>query len=216
MLETSISNAGLMLLGAIDTSARDVPGVPAGVATLVLLGWAGSEPWSVFAASAEFVDGAADPLDRWTRRVVDDLAREVGATPLYPFGGPPWLPFQAWALRAGIARKSPIGLLIHPRYGLWHSYRAALAFVDPIAFPPQAAMPSPCDTCVDKPCLSACPVDAYTTAGFAVDACRTHLAKTNTPCRSDGCLARDACPVGHAWRSGAEQIRFHQSAFMRA
>ena len=40
---------------------------------------------------------------------------------LFPFGGPPHFPFQQWARRAEPVHPSPIGLLIHPIYGLWHS-----------------------------------------------------------------------------------------------
>ncbi|MDR3372927.1 MAG: hypothetical protein P4L98_04280, partial [Ancalomicrobiaceae bacterium] len=169
--------------------------------------------WPTFATSPEYADGEPHPLDRWTRRVVDAIAAEAGAVPLYPFGGPPWYPFQAWARRAGLARPSPIGLLIHPRYGLWHSYRAAFAFAGPIALPLPEAAEHPCDTCVGRPCLSACPVDAYSATGFAVDDCRAYVRAHPADCLSVGCHSRDACPVGRDHRYGAEQIAFHQRAF---
>ena len=35
--------------------------------------------------------------------------------------GPPFLPFLEWAKRSEVT-ESPIGLLIHPVYGLWHAY----------------------------------------------------------------------------------------------
>ena len=38
-----------------------------------------------------------DPLDRWSRRLIERLARELGGRALFPFGGPPFLPFQRWA-----------------------------------------------------------------------------------------------------------------------
>ena len=82
--------------------------------------------------------GPADPLDRFSRRVVGALARALGVTALYPFGGPPHLPFQQWAQRAEPVHPSPIGVLIHPVYGPWHSYRGALGFVHALDVAPLA------------------------------------------------------------------------------
>ena len=45
-----------------------------------------------------------------------------------PRTGRPWLPFQQWARKAEPVHVSPLGVLIHPDYGLWHSYRGALCF----------------------------------------------------------------------------------------
>jgi ferredoxin len=56
---------------------------------------------------------------------------------------------------------SPIGLLVHPRWGLWHAWRGALAFPAPIDLPPLLQAPNPCTLC-PRPCLTggrqACPV----------------------------------------------------------
>ena len=67
----------------------------------VLVGNAGSEFWPVFAGSPEFSDGAADPLDRWSRRVGLGVAAAVGARVVFPFEGPPYPPFQEWAAESG-------------------------------------------------------------------------------------------------------------------
>ncbi len=130
-------------------------------ATILMLGWTGGVQWPVFAASAEYADGRPHPLDRWSRRVVGGLAARFGAVALYPFGGPPWLPFQRWAQRAEPVFPSPIGLLVHPRWGLWHAWRGALAFCDRLALPPPATPANPCLSC-PAPCRAggraACPV----------------------------------------------------------
>jgi len=117
---------GLDLRGAFHPeSADDVPVLPTGriPGTLVLVGNVGSGLWAVFAQSGEANDGAPHPLNRWTQRVLDRIAAEVDAAPLFPFGGPPYLPFQRWAMRAEPVAPSPLGILIHPDYGLWHAYR---------------------------------------------------------------------------------------------
>ena len=130
-LETAlaaISATGLVPRGALAVEEKERRGELADVRTIVLAGMAGRDGWSAFAASPEAADGADDPLDRWSRRVIEALARDLGAQALFPFGGPPFWPFQQWARRAEPVHPSPIGLLIHPVYGLWHSYRGALAF----------------------------------------------------------------------------------------
>jgi hypothetical protein len=206
---------GLMVLGGLVAASGPIPSAPDGTRTLVLIGWGGGGNWQTFQASPEFVDGLPDPLDRWTKRVVDPIAGPFNARPLYPSEGPPWYPFQACALAAGIAYRSPIGLLIHPRYGLWHSYRAALALPDELALEPVTPEASPCDSCSDRPCLSACPIGAYRADGFDVQACRAHVgAESGVACRDDGCFSRNACPVGVEWHNSSDQIRFHQRAFL--
>ena len=104
---------------------------PAG--TLVLVGWIGGAQWPAFAASAEFADGQPDPLDRWTRRKLGAAATRLEAPGLeamvlHPGDGPPFLPFQRWAMRAEGIAPSPLGLLIHPAWGLWHSFGRHLSF----------------------------------------------------------------------------------------
>src|SRR5262249_42217658 len=104
---------------------RGPGGAPPGAPARLGVAWGGRGP-----GSAERAAGGADPLDRWSRRVVGGLAAELGAAALYPFGGPPWLPFQRWAKKAEPLHSSPLSVLIHPDWGLWHSYRGALVFAE--------------------------------------------------------------------------------------
>jgi hypothetical protein len=185
--------------------------------TICLVGHGGGGFWPVFAAWHEMHPGIGDPLDTWSKTVINPAAAMLGGEAVFP-SDQPWHPFQQWAMAAEGLKPSPLGLLIHPEYGLWHGYRGAILFgTDSIAaLEPGKAVVHPCDTCSDKPCLSACPVGAFSPAGFAVAACRTFV-KTKPGqdrCMSWGCLARDACPVGRAYRYGAEQIRFHMAAFV--
>ena len=69
----------------------------------------------------------ANPLDTWSREVIGEVAEEFGARAVSP-SDRPYLPFQQWAMRAEGLRPSPLGILMHPEYGLWHAYRGALLF----------------------------------------------------------------------------------------
>ena len=149
--------------------------------------------------------GGGNPIDRWTARVLSDLADGV----LFPFGGPPHHPFQLWARRADPALSvSPLGILIHPEFGLWHALRGALLYREQLELPEMAPAASPCDGCSAKPCLKTCPVGAFTRSGYDVVSCRSYLRTlSGQPCMIQGCQARLACPVGreYAYRDGLAQ-----------
>ena len=137
---SSIKRTGLVPRGAFVIEESERSGVLADIRTMFLIGMAGREGWGAFAASPEASDGFDDPLDRFSRRVIGALADDLGALALFPFGGPPYWPFQQWARRAEPVHPSPIGLIIHPRYGLWHSYRGALGFCETLEIPEPAAL----------------------------------------------------------------------------
>jgi hypothetical protein len=211
-IRSRIAGHGLSYRGAFHPVAGEAPG-----STLVLVGFIGSENWPTFATSHEANDGQPDPLDRWSKRVITALAESLKAAPLFPFGGPPFLPFQRWAQQAEPVHPSPLGILIHPVWGLWHAYRGALAFAERIDLPVPDRRPSPCDTCQDRPCLTACPVSAFTSAGFDVPTCVAHISTpAGVDCVTTGCRARRACPVGAQYRHVPQQAEFHQRSFLAA
>jgi len=204
-----LAPAGLMLRGGFHPDAAD--GVPGAPATLLLVGNAGPAMWRAFKSAG------MGSLDAWVRGTVDRVAAICDAAPLYPFDGPPFLPFQRWAQRAEPVHPSPIGVLIHPDYGLWHAWRAALAIGDRLELPAPDERPSPCGSCAEKPCLATCPVGAFTPSGYDVPSCAAHIdSPAGGDCLLEGCRARRACPVGTAWRYGTAQAEFHMRAFRRA
>lgn len=219
-IEGAAGPHGLTLRGAFHPTAEDeVPPLPDGreSGTLVLLGNQGGDLWAPFQAAPEARDGRPDPMNRWSERVIGALAAEVGGQAVFPFGGPPYFPFQRWALRAEAVAPSPLGMLIHPDYGLWHAYRGAIALAGRLDLPPRDIRSSPCDSCAEKPCLSTCPVDAFTGEGYAVTACAAHIAQpAGADCLHNGCRARRACPVGRAYAYPSAQARFHMEAFVNA
>lgn len=214
-----------MLKAIKDRAARDslaVMGVAAPepgelepeVASVVLLGPSDPGFWPHVQAAPEFNDAQTDPLDRWSARVIGEMARDLGGRALFPFGGPPYRPFQRWALASGEAFQSPIGFLVHHKAGLLVSYRGAIAFESAIA--PGARAANPCDSCAGRPCLTTCPVGAFTEGAYDLAACRGHLdSAQGAACMTGGCLARRACPVSKAYPRSLEQSAFHMRAFHR-
>jgi len=216
-IEALLGRHGLIARGGFsfrgdEARPRGPSGKPAN--SVLLVGHAGGTIWPHFSSWRKRQEaGLANPLDAWSREVIGDVATDVGARALFPFDKPYW-PFQQWAMRAEGLKASPLGMLIHPRYGLWHAYRGALVFDEAFVFGPAPMSQHPCDSCDGKPCLTACPVGAFSQSGYDVAACRSHLDSGMQPdCMTLGCRARDACPVGNEWRYGDDQVRFHMAAF---
>lgn len=199
-IRTAARDVGLFLSGTCAVEPED--GQPADVRGVALLSPDEPHFWTMVTNSPEGQDGAPDPVDRWSRRIMGELAEALDLTAVLPFGGPPWLPFPRWALRSGRCHESPVRLMVHDTAGLFISFRGALLLPFTPAPDPR---PSPCETCVEKPCLSACPVGALTGAGYDVPACHAWL-DTLPPATGclEGCLVRRSCPVGQARRSPAQ------------
>ena len=217
-IDRHLAGTGLFARGAFHPAPEDaVPALAGGGAagTVVLIGNAGQALWRAFREAVTDLDGK-DPLDTWVDAQFERVAKAVSGEIVFATRKP-WPPIQQWAMKAGGVHRSPINILIHPEYGLWHVYRGALLFADRFDLDPQAESPSPCDSCADKPCLTACPVDAIKPDRFDALACVGHVESTEgRACAAVGCLARLACPVGRAHRYVAEEGAFHMAAVVRA
>ena len=200
---------GLVVLGVLDQQDGGL---------IVLAGNAGSGMWEAFTNSPEGTDGLPHPMDRWSTRIGGEIAAELGSAVVFPFEGPPYPPFLDWAGKSGAAFPSPISMFIHQEYGLWHAYRFALLLQEALpGFPPALKGVSPCLSCETQPCLSACPVDAFTAGKYRVKDCVAYLAAdTNSDCREQGCSARKACPEAKEFHYLPAHARFHMNAFLKS
>jgi ferredoxin len=156
---------------------------------VILIGNAGLDMFRRFARER---DERSASIDEWTKAVVDPLAASLEAHAVYP-------------------------LNIHNTYGLWHAYRAALLFPVEFDMPRNSAGAHPCESCVAKPCLNACPVSAFDGSSYDVVACGKHiLSEAGEDCMAGGCKARLACPVGVQYQYHPRQMQFHMRAFQKA
>ena len=215
----AIGPLGLMVRGGFHPSRDDrIPDFADGkpVATVMMEGNAGPAMWEMFSLSPERSLNV-DPLNSWTRRVIGEVISSLDARAIYPFDGPPYYPFQRWARQSEPVWSSPIGILIHPEFGLWHGYRAALLFKDRLALPAPIKAHNPCERCVEQPCLKSCPVSAFTGSSYEVTRCVSHIStEVGSDCISLGCEARRACPIGVSFCYDSPQAGFHQRAFLRS
>ena len=201
-IQAAAADVGLLTMGELHEDGK----------TIVLFG-TGPDFWAAFSASPECLDGGSHPVDRWSKRVVGDLAQTFDGTCQFPSDGPPYPPFIRWALRSGQFFQSPVGMMVHPEVGLMISLRGALILPREIPLPQQDT-PSPCLTC-EAPCTTACPVDALSAeSGYDVTDCHSFLdTDGGSQCMSRGCIARRTCP--HSDKAGRTdaQSALHMRSF---
>lgn len=197
----------LTVVGAFNTDTDD--GI--GNGTLVLLGPCEPGYWAQVTAAPEFNDGAPDPIDRWSKRVITILATEVGGQAFFPFGKPE-RPFISWALKGGACHVSPVSLLVHATQGLMVSFRGAVLLPNALPLPPVRR--NPCETCRDKPCLTACPSLALTQSGYDLGLCHDYLdTGPGQLCLSQGCSVRRSCPAGGDYDRVSAHSAYHMEQF---
>ncbi|KQU76164.1 hypothetical protein ASC75_00595 [Aminobacter sp. DSM 101952] len=216
-IATALAEHGLIPRGGFAFGDGDAaPAGPAGrpARSALLVGQAGAAPWPHYRNWLERQPkDLENPLDSWSRETIGKVARAFGAHAVSP-SDKPYLPFQQWAMRAEGLKPSPLGILMHPEYGLWHAYRGALLFDAEIDKQESLKQIHLCDLCDGKPCLKSCPVDAYSETGFAHRECLAHVrGPTGVPCRTGGCLDRNACPQGLAFRYPRQVQAFHMRSF---
>ena len=213
-IAAAVESTGMIARGGFATGRDDSIEMPDGrpVRTVVMIGNVSTSMWPRFRSEERSV---RHPLDTWTRARLSPIAESFGAAFIHP-SDEPFRPFQRWAQRADDVWQSPIGLLIHGEFGLWHAYRGAFLFPRTVhGLPEVGRAVSPCVACPDRPCLSTCPVDAFTVGGYDAVACASHVRAGAEPdCLHDGCAARRACPVGAGLRYDADQMEFHMRAFV--
>jgi epoxyqueuosine reductase len=166
---------------------------------------------NAFLAAGNTNTDESEPLDRYTAEAVSlAVARALPAGSYslrFPFGADLGLPMQQIGVAAGLPAAGPLGIQIHPDFGPWWAYRALLLLHEPLA-----PLPSVSPSCVGcpAPCISACPVNAPSTAGFQIKLCADE--RDLSPACADACGARSACIVGIQHRYPAAQLAFHMRA----
>lgn len=229
-LKIRLGDCGMEVLGAFLPEANEIEFLRHKDKSIagVVVASAGQQMWHYFRSSQMYRDGLPDPMNRWSKNILDGIAIEFDAGLCLPFDKP-YPPLQSWVMRiefgATNLRQSPLGLLIHPLYGLWFGLRGVLFFevnaenqeLDKM-IQVLPASGHACDICVDKPCLSACPVKAFSNDGLSVSTCFSHLGATavsniEPDCMKFGCNARNACPVGVQYKYSDAQLQFHMDSY---
>lgn len=177
--------------------------------TLLLVGSKGGDFWQYLQSIEKDYEHPLDTVSlHETSRVLNKVYPEIRILRLHP-GHEYTIPLQQLGHLAGWGRPSILGLDIHREYGTWFAYRAALLVSEPL--PPTRRIDADpvCEVCIEKPCRSACPVQAVQSVGsFDINACTDHRVAPGSACKYL-CLSRLACPVGLEYRYSNEQLTHH-------
>jgi len=186
------------------------PARPHTIQSVLIIGHAGSEFWPHFRASEEYADGMPDPLDRWSRRVIQATAPDMAF--VSPNDGPPYAPLHALSA-GGSLFPSPLGMMAHGEFGLWTAVRGLLLSKDALPASPAADLPP---ASVFDQCFAACPVSAFSETGYDAVACAQHLIADPEVACWGGCLARKACTLGASHAYDPSHAKFYMDAFTAA
>jgi hypothetical protein len=163
-----------------------------------------------------------NPLDDFTRVVVESQiapsmrASGFGCVPVFPFIGGATLNFMQLGRLAGIAGPSIIGVLVHPLYGPWIAFRAALLLDVKADEPGDAAGFDPCPDCAVRSCVAACPAAAVAfPSGWDIPRCLTHRIEAEAGC-APRCHARAECVIGREHGYPADELAYHQARALGA
>ena len=183
-----------------------------GSATLLLIGHGGRALWDHLHGSDFDFHGTGDPIDTFSVKATNEaLAVElphVGRRLLYP---EPACPVDLVALgrHIGWLAPSPLGLGIHPEFGLWSAFRALWLLEAASEISPRPRAPDVCQSCVPQSCVAACPANAVTVdRRFNLGSCTDYRSNIQSAC-ADTCLSRLACPEGAEHRYGDAQLSYH-------
>jgi len=185
------------------------PGLPPGDENrVILIGHGGGRLW-------QSLDQAhwqhTDPIDNFSHAAAQRFCQQVlqGYRHQIIYPGTHPVALQQLGSAAGWHSDSPLGLGIHPHWGLWFAYRAVILTDAALPEIRQPRPPAACDQCPDQPCISHCPSRALSPAGqIDMSRCGNYRLEVDSPC-SDRCLSRLACPVAGEHRYTLEQINYH-------
>ena len=180
------------------------------IKNILIIGHRGSEFWPYFKASPEFFDDQPNPLDRWSKRIIEAAAPDLRF--VSPSDGPPYPPLHALT-QNGALHPSPLGMLVHADFGLWIAVRGIL--LSTTVFPHSVARKAPPQEIFDR-CFEACPVQAFSQTGYAAETCAPYLLDNPSGDCWSGCRARRACTLGAHDAYNADQARFYMDTFTKA
>ena len=198
-----------------DELPSDLRRTLAGISSLprvLLLGNGGFSLWSHVEGARERGElPGPDPIDTYSIRIVrrwlsSTFPSARGQIVYPPASGEPMatVDLQALGVYAGWHHPTPFMVGINAAWGPWFAYRVLLLTDAPLDSTSPMNDASPCATCVERTCISACPADALT-GRFDLARCAAYRTRGDSICALT-CRARLACPVGREHRYPDAQL----------
>ncbi len=232
-IRTAAARHGLNLIAAIPADRYDKLVAPAARTnifastntmakprSIIVIGNGGGDFWDAFSRFADRNPGwheRTNPLDDYTCEIIErevvPVANQAGGrcVTVYPFvQAGPSLNFIELAKLAGLGGPSIIGVVLHPIYGPWIAFRAALIIETDLDMPGPAIGFDPCPGCAPRSCIAACPAAAVSfPTGWNIPKCLTHRIEVEADC-APRCHARVGCVIGPEHRYPDDELAYHQ------
>jgi len=224
---------GLNLIAAVpirvyleQTRSARPPSFAPQMRSIVVVANGGGDFWRAFSRYRDAHPGwdeRQNPLDDFTRIVTEQHllqvahAEGIDCAAAYPFVTQPvTVNFMALGRAAGVAGPSLLGVLVHPTYGPWIAFRAALLLDRELDAPGDARAFDPCPGCVTRSCISACPAAAVSyPQGWDIPRCLCYRVENEAAC-APVCHARAACVLGPEHRYPPDALAYHQRRALQA
>ena len=212
-IKNSMHQAGVNLFGITDGS--NFSDLLPGCQTAIVFANGGRALWESFvndlSSNPSNLTEHLHPLDDFVHRIINR------ADPAPPpsrrwircaDNEESFIDFRPIAQNAGIGVRSHMGLLINPQFGLWVGIRAVLLTTESIPTK-RTFVPSPCSSCIEKPCIASCLGEAVSVDGVDINKCaETHIQTIKCV---DQCASRLSCPSGIQHRHSQLQHLYHSN-----
>jgi len=182
--------------------------------SLVLLGNGGSLFWEKMQNSGFQSDNPFDDFSiSLLERTISEYWNLENYKILYPDNQ--LIPLMKIGELAGWHHPSPMGIGIHPTYGLWFAYRIAFVTTADLVKQREDSKEHHCMNCSSKPCIDACPAKALIEDGpMDTQKCISYCVTEGTLCNSK-CLSRVSCLIASDKRYTDEQLHYHYSRALK-
>jgi len=159
---------------------------------------------------------SSNPIDDFTLKKVNqffvDTLPDCKYSIVYPSPYP--LNLQKLGELAGWHHSSPFRIGINNLWGTWFAYRAVILTNTKLKTTQKHLTKSPCEQCIDKPCIQSCATTALDTGKLELNQCIEYRKKSDSTCK-ETCHARTSCPIGEDARYSTEQIEYHYRISMK-
>lgn len=179
---------------------------------LILLGHGGRKLWHAM-TNQDFAQ--PHPIDHFSCTTFNEAMSQVAPNSeykiLYPDHDHNHVHYNLQQLGqlAGWHHSSPFRVGINSEFGSWFAYRLLVIANTHFPVTKKVVSTSPCHTCLEKPCLTACPASAvHYHQEYEWQKCFDYRVTDDSLCHNR-CVARLACPVAKQHQYTIDQVNYH-------
>ncbi len=210
-IQSHSSQIGLNIFGIAD--GKPYQDILKGCQSVIVIANGGSQMWNRFIneirKTPHLLTKEEHPLDSWLQKNFEkaDPKPPPSRRWIRCAANDQFIDFRPLSLQAGLGHHSHLGLIIHPKYGLWISLRAAI-FTTEYFKPTELNTDNPCDSCI-KLCAKHCPGNAFDENGWLISHCAS-FHQTSSICEIS-CSSRLSCPIGEDYKHSSLAHHYHSN-----